>query len=111
MSCGKRTTHTSRIGCCAGCKELFSSDSAFEKHRRRFVCLDPVEAGLVARPSRSAPDETIWGLPGPTEGRGWALASQDRSSSRPQSDEQARSGIHGPSGRERPANRVTGGPQ
>jgi hypothetical protein len=62
--CGHQTKHTSRIGCCAGCRRLFSSDSAFARHRRHGACRDPLEAGLVARPSRSHPDETLWSLPG-----------------------------------------------
>lgn len=62
--CGHRTKHTTRIGCCAGCKRLFSSDSAFQRHRRHLACLDPAEAGLVAVPSRSHPDEAIWSHPG-----------------------------------------------
>lgn len=61
--CGHRTRHTSRIGCCAACKRLFSSDSAFEKHRRGGGCLDPAEVGLVRRESRTAPGEFMWSQP------------------------------------------------
>lgn len=65
--CGHRTRHTAHIGCCAGCKRLFSSDSAFAKHRThgpdgRGVCHDPETRGLVAKPSRSAPGEVLWGF-------------------------------------------------
>jgi hypothetical protein len=62
--CGHRTQHTSRIGCCAGCRNLFSSDSAFAKHRKAFQCVEPTAAGLIAKPSKKFPDETIWSLPG-----------------------------------------------
>ena len=61
--CGYQTKHTNRIGCCAGCKNLFSSDSAFDKHRRGLSCMDPIDAGLVAKPSRTFPEETLWSLP------------------------------------------------
>ena len=62
--CGHRTTHTSRVGCCAGCKRLFSSDTAFDRHRKGGECMDPKERGLVAKPSKKFPDETIWSNPG-----------------------------------------------
>ena len=62
--CGNRTRHTASIGCCAGCHRLFSSDSAFMRHRKDAQCLDPVARGLVARDSRTAPGETVWSLPG-----------------------------------------------
>ena len=61
--CGKRTRHGARIGCCATCHELFSGDTAFEKHRRGGTCVAPTEVGLIGRPSKSYPDETVWGLP------------------------------------------------
>lgn len=76
MSCGKKTRHTNRIGCCPLCHELFSSDGAVEKHRTavdadgRRGCQEPSEAGLVAKPSRTAPGETIWGMP--SGGNPWA---------------------------------------
>lgn len=64
MTCGKKTKHTTRIGCCPLCRELFSSDSAFAKHRGTgTACTPPEEAGLVARPSRTAEGEVIWGYP------------------------------------------------
>jgi hypothetical protein len=62
--CGHRTIHTQRIGCCAACKHLFSSDTAFDQHRRYGRCLDPRKAGLVGRPSRTAEGEVLWSLPG-----------------------------------------------
>ena len=62
--CGNRTRHTASIGCCAGCRLLFSSDSAFDRHRRGGRCLTPEDAGLVARPSKTAPGEVIYGLAG-----------------------------------------------
>ena len=52
-----------RIGCCAGCRHLFSSDTAFNAHRRVGQCLDPRTVGLVGRPSRTAPGEVIWAFP------------------------------------------------
>lgn len=60
--CGHRTRHTSRVGCCAACKRLFSSDSAFDRHRKRGGCLNPTDRGLVAKPSKQYPAETIWSL-------------------------------------------------
>jgi len=64
LPCGHRTRHGKSTGCCAGCRRLFSSDYAFGKHRRGGQCLDPAERGLVARPSKTAPGEVIWGSPG-----------------------------------------------
>lgn len=65
MSCGKKTRHTSRIGCCPLCHELFSGDTSFQKHRGSgATCTEPTEAGLIAKPSRTAPGEVIWSLPG-----------------------------------------------
>lgn len=61
--CGNATRHTSRIGCCASCKQLFSSDAAFQRHRKNSACLDPAERGLIGRDSKTAPGETIWGFP------------------------------------------------
>jgi hypothetical protein len=62
--CGNATKHTSRIGCCAGCKRLFSSDSAFDRHRRGGECMEPQDVGLIPRQSRTAEDEVIFSLPG-----------------------------------------------
>jgi len=63
LPCGHRTKHGQRIGCCAGCRHLFSSDTAFSAHRRVGQCLDPRTVGLVGRPSRTAPGEVIWAFP------------------------------------------------
>lgn len=64
--CGKRTRHTATIGCCPLCHELFSSETAFRKHRRPGpTCTPPSEVGLVARPSKTAEGEVIWGNPSP----------------------------------------------
>ncbi len=63
LPCGHRTKHGQRIGCCAGCRHLFSSDTAFNAHRRAGQCLDPHDVGLVGRPSRTAPGEVIWAFP------------------------------------------------
>lgn len=61
--CGSRAGHGERIGCCSGCKILFTSMSAFEKHRRNLSCLDPQEAGLVPRTLKSDPTVMSWGWP------------------------------------------------
>lgn len=61
--CGNKTRHTQHIGCCAGCRRMFSSDTAFMRHRRNGSCVEPEAAGLMARPSRTAPGETVWALP------------------------------------------------
>ena len=65
--CGHATRHTARIGCCALCGVMFSSDSAFATHVKRGIHLPPLDAGLVARPSRTAPGETVWSLPAAAE--------------------------------------------
>lgn len=60
--CGNRTRHGKAIGCCPGCRRLFSSDSSFDRHKRADgTCRDPEQVGLVARPSKTHPDEAIWG--------------------------------------------------
>ena len=60
--CGHRTKHGQRVGCCGKCHRLFSSDSAFTRHMPvSGECVDPASVGLVARPSRTAPGEVIWG--------------------------------------------------
>jgi len=61
--CGHETKHTNRVGCCASCKHLFSSDSAFNRHRKAMQCVYPASVGLVAKRSKSHPDEWIWSLP------------------------------------------------
>ena len=63
--CGHRTRHTDRLSCCSGCHIMFTSGSAFDKHRRNMRCLTPAEAGLIARPSKTAPGEVLYSLPGP----------------------------------------------
>lgn len=73
MTCGKKTKHTSRIGCCPLCKELFSGDTAHGQHRTKVGddgkrgCVAPASVGLVAKPSRTAPGEVVWSLPAPDE--------------------------------------------
>ena len=61
--CGHATKHTSRVGCCASCRLLFSSDSAFDRHHKGGECKHPLDVGLV-EPSRTAPGEVMWSLPG-----------------------------------------------
>ena len=61
--CGHRTRHTERISCCSGCREMFTSDSAWSRHRKALTCLLPANVGLVPKPSRTAPGETLWALP------------------------------------------------
>lgn len=63
LPCGHRTRHGQSIGCCGGCRRLFSSDTAFAKHRKGGSCLDPESVGLMARDSHTAPGETVWGHP------------------------------------------------
>ena len=72
--CGYRTKHTSRVGCCSGCRLLFSSDSSFMAHRKNGQCQSPEEAGLVAHDSKSVPGETIWSLPS----SGWLEKVRER---------------------------------
>jgi hypothetical protein len=64
LPCGHRTRHTTRVGCCAHCAVLFSSDSAFTAHIKSGIHLLPADVGLIARPSKTAPGETVWALPG-----------------------------------------------
>jgi hypothetical protein len=61
--CGSKAKHGERIGCCSGCKTLFTSMSAFDKHRRRLTCVDPEEAGLVPRVLKTDPTVMAWGWP------------------------------------------------
>lgn len=53
-------------GVCSGCYRNFSSDTAFDRHRRgpysARECLDPAEIGLVRRENRYG--SPVWGLPG-----------------------------------------------
>jgi hypothetical protein len=48
---------------------MFTSDSAFAKHRRNLTCHPPESVGLVGRESRTAPGEVLWGLP--SNGHSW----------------------------------------
>lgn len=43
-----RTTlkHGERIGCCSGCKQVFTSTSAHEAHCSPAGCVDPITVGL-----------------------------------------------------------------
>lgn len=62
--CGHQTKHTSRIQCCGSCRNLFSSDSAFQRHRKGGACIYPPNVSLVPKPSRTAPGEVIWSMAG-----------------------------------------------
>jgi hypothetical protein len=61
---------------------LFANDTAFAAHRRDGQCLDPTtlvdkrgNPRLVERPSRTAPDETVWTLaPNPNNPNPWHRA-------------------------------------
>lgn len=66
--CHTRAKHGERVSCCSGCGTLFSSGTAFDRHRKDFGCLNPVDAGLVPRPAKTDPDATAWGLPA---GKAW----------------------------------------
>ena len=66
--CGTRAVHGERVSCCSGCGVLFSSGSAFDRHRRAFQCIDPAEAGLVATGNRTDPRAVMWTLPGRPDG-------------------------------------------
>lgn len=61
--CGSTAKHGERIGCCSGCKTLFSSMSAFDRHRRNLECLDPHEVGLVARTLKQDAAIPAWSWP------------------------------------------------
>ena len=45
---------------CGGCHETFSSQTSFDRHRRRGRCVAPSKAGLVGR---RMPWGLVWGLP------------------------------------------------
>ena len=62
--CKTLAKHGERIGCCSGCKVLFASQSAFDRHRRSGECLDVMEIGLVAHRSKTDPNAVMWGMPG-----------------------------------------------
>ncbi|MGW6912510.1 FDXHR family putative zinc-binding protein [Kitasatospora sp. NPDC054939] len=57
--CGAWWTGRER-GHCGGCHLTFSSRTAFDRHRRRFRCVEPSRAGLVGRPAAWG---VLWGLP------------------------------------------------
>ena len=59
--CGSRAKHGERIGCCSGCKTLFTSMSAFDLHRRNLSCLDPAEVGLEPKVLKTDPSVMAWG--------------------------------------------------
>lgn len=61
--CRSTAKHTDRIGCCSGCKVLFTSMSAFDAHRRVTYCLTPAEAGLVEKTVKGDPSIPAYGLP------------------------------------------------
>ena len=74
--CGTTVRHTTKVGCCSGCGELFSGDAAFDAHRvgtRSRSCLSPETAvhgpggqrqgERIFRPLRAAGmNKHIWGL-------------------------------------------------
>jgi hypothetical protein len=63
-SCQKWWTGNERSHC-GGCHELYSSLTAFDRHRRGGVCLPPASVGLVAR---EKPYGVLWGNPAPEGG-------------------------------------------
>ena len=71
-ACGKWWTGNDRSHCGA-CHLLFSSLSAFDRHRRAGQCLPPAEVGLVARQQSYG---LLWGWPGPDGGMGAARGKQ-----------------------------------
>lgn len=64
--CGKWWTGAERSHC-GGCHEMFSSLTAFEKHRRGLRYNDPAGIGLEPR---EKPFGVLWGHPAP-ESRSW----------------------------------------
>jgi hypothetical protein len=62
--CHTRAKHGERVSCCSGCGVLFTSGSAFDKHRRNLQCLAPESIGLVRRISKTDPNAVAWGLDG-----------------------------------------------
>lgn len=73
--CGTHAKHGERISCCSGCGTLFTSGSAFDKHRRDMRCLAPESVGLARRTVKSDPDAIAWGLDG---GSYWSETSMSR---------------------------------
>ena len=61
--CGSTARHSDRIGCCSGCKRLFTSLSAFDRHRRHMTCLTPEEAGLEEKVVKGDPSVPGYGWP------------------------------------------------
>ena len=61
--CKSIARHTDRVGCCSGCKRLFTSMSAFDAHRRVTYCLGPLEVGLEQKLVKSDPGVPAWGFP------------------------------------------------
>ena len=60
-SCGARWTGASRAHF-AGCHQTFSSDSAWQMHRRGLACRAPEDSGLIA--SNNPHGGVIWKRPG-----------------------------------------------
>ena len=50
-----------RAAGCGDCKEVFSSNTAFDKHRRQFSCIAPDTVGLTLV---QRGDYMVWALPG-----------------------------------------------
>lgn len=80
-SCGRQWTGAN-VGHCGGCHKEFAGLTAFDRHQRMHdgesICLDPAEAGLVARPK---PWGVLYGLPEPTPEQrarlGWGSRTDD----------------------------------
>lgn len=62
--CGTVAKHGERVSCCSGCGTLFTSGTAFDRHRRDFTCLTPEDAGLVRKSVKTDPSAVAWGLAG-----------------------------------------------
>lgn len=60
-SCGARWGGAGRSHC-GGCHRTFSSDSAWQRHRRDLRCRAPEDSGLIARENRYG--GVLWGWPG-----------------------------------------------
>lgn len=59
-----------RISHCAGCCRTFTTVPNFDRHRRDFACLDPVEVGLERNErgqwSSPPPEHPHWSTDSPT---------------------------------------------
>lgn len=56
--CGEKWTGLNRCHCGGlGCHRTFNSLGAFDKHRKDFKCLDPLEIGMQMS------ETGIWGTP------------------------------------------------